>query len=222
MSVYRDVDFGASMILAQTSKGKDIVIGGQKSGAVWALDRDTGKVVWKQEFGEGSPLGGIHWGIAYDGKHIFAPINRLYGMRGAQPDATQNTQKPGMHALHVDTGEVAWTFAAEPDCTGDRQARVKGCASNVGLSGAPTVIDGAVVEGSLDGFLRAFDAKTGTVLFSFDTARDFETVNGVKANGGAVDAVSIVAANGYLFATSGYGMFGQMPGNVLLAFKAKK
>jgi polyvinyl alcohol dehydrogenase (cytochrome) len=222
MSVYRDVDFGASMILAQTSKGKDIVIGGQKSGAVWALDRDTGKVVWKQEFGEGSPLGGIHWGIAYDGKHIFAPINRLYGMRGAQPDATQNTQKPGMHALHVDTGEVAWTFAAEPDCTGDRQARVKGCASNVGLSGAPTVIDGAVVEGSLDGYLRAFDAKTGTVLFSFDTARDFETVNGVKANGGAVDAVSIVAANGYLFATSGYGMFGQMPGNVLLAFKAKK
>jgi polyvinyl alcohol dehydrogenase (cytochrome) len=218
-SVYRDVDFGASTILAQTSKGKDIVLGGQKSGTVWALDRDNGKLVWKQEFGEGSPLGGIHWGIAYDGKQVYAPINRPYGMRGAQPNASQ---KPGMHALNVDTGEVAWTYAAEPDCTGDRQARVKSCANNIGLSGAPTVVDGAVVEGSLDGFLRAFDAKTGAVLYQFDTAREFDTVNGVKANGGAIDAVSIVAANGYVFVTSGYGMFGQMPGNVLLAFKPKK
>jgi polyvinyl alcohol dehydrogenase (cytochrome) len=186
---------------------------------VWALDPDTGKVVWSQEFGEGSPLGGIHWGMAFDGQRVFAPINRPYGMRGTQPGATQ---KPGMHAVNIDTGEVAWTFAAEPDCTGDRQTRVKSCASNIGLSGAPTVIDGAVVEGSLDGLLRAFDAKTGAVLFTFDTAREFDTLNGVKANGGSIDAASIVAANGYVFVTSGYGMFGQMPGNVLLAFKPKK
>jgi polyvinyl alcohol dehydrogenase (cytochrome) len=125
-----------------------------------------------------------------------------------------------MHAVNINTGEVAWTFVAGR-ISRYRQARVKSCASNIGLSGAPSVIDGAVVEGSLDGFIRAFDAKTGAVLFSFDTAREFTTVNGVKAAGGAIDAVSIVAANGYLFVSSGYGMFGQMPGNVLLAFKPK-
>lgn len=216
-SVFRDVDFGASMMLVTTSQGKDLVIGGQKSGEVWALDRDTGKVVWRQAFGTGSPLGGIHWGLAYDGERIYAPINRPYGMRAA-PDADQ---KPGIHAINADTGEVLWTFAAEPDCSGDRQTRVRGCSSNIGLSGAPTVIDGAVLQGSLDGFLRAFDAKTGKVLFQFDTAREFETLNGVKGNGGAIDNASIVAANGYVFVTSGYGMFGQMPGNVLLAFKPK-
>jgi polyvinyl alcohol dehydrogenase (cytochrome) len=45
------------------------------------------------------------------------------------------------------------------------------------------VIDGAVIEGSLDGFLRAFDAKTGEVLFQFDTARTFAAVNGVGSEG---------------------------------------
>ncbi len=217
-SVNRDVDFGASTILAKRADGKELVIAGQKSGTVWAFDPDNGNVVWKQEFGEGSPLGGIHWGIAFDGERVFAPINRPYGMR--QP--TEGAQKPGMHALDINTGAIAWTFVAEPDCTGDRQTRVRGCASNIGLSGAPAVIDGAVVEGSLDGFIRAFDAKTGEVLFKFDTAREFDTVNKIKGAGGAIDAASIVAANGYLFVTSGYGMFGQMPGNVLLAFKAKK
>jgi polyvinyl alcohol dehydrogenase (cytochrome) len=68
---------------------------------------------------------------------------------------------------------------------------------------------------------RAFDAKTGEVLFQFDTARRFEALNGVEAKGGSIDSASITAANGYLFVNSGYGMFGQMAGNVLLAFKAK-
>jgi polyvinyl alcohol dehydrogenase (cytochrome) len=217
-TVYRDVDFGASMILASTSTGKDLVIGGQKSGEVWALDRDTGKLVWNQPFGSGSPLGGIHWGIAFDGKRVFAPINRPYG---ARPEG-EATQKPGMHAIDVDTGKVLWTFVAEPDCSGDRQARVRSCGNNIGLSAAPMVIDGAVVAGGLDGLLRAFDAKTGDLLFKFDTAREFETLNGVKGNGGSIDAASMVAANGYLFVNSGYGMFGQLPGNVMLAFKPRK
>jgi polyvinyl alcohol dehydrogenase (cytochrome) len=123
--------------------------------------------------------------------------------------------------VKVDSGAVEWSYAAQPDCSGDRATRVKNCDTNLGFSGAPTVIDGAVISGSLDGFLHAFDAKTGELLFKFDTARSFDTLNGVPARGGAIDNASIVAANGLLFVNSGYGMFGQMPGNVLLAFKAK-
>ncbi len=217
-TVNRDVDFGASVIIAQRSDGSDVLLAGQKSGTVWALDPDrNGKLVWRQDFGEGSPLGGIHWGIAYDGTRVFAPINRPYGLK-VPPGGTQ---KPGLHAVRVDTGAVEWTYAAQPDCSGKRAELVKSCATNIGFSGAPTVIDGAVVSGSLDGFLHVFDAKTGELLFKFDTARPFETLNGVTANGGAIDNASIVAANGMLFVNSGYGLFGQMPGNVLLAFKPK-
>jgi polyvinyl alcohol dehydrogenase (cytochrome) len=217
-SVHRDVDFGASVIIAQRADGSDVLLAGQKSGTVWALDPDRGgKLVWRQDFGEGSPLGGIHWGIAYDGARVFAPINRPYGFT----TPAGGSQKPGLHAVNVNDGTVAWTYSAQPDCSGKRAELVKSCDTNIGFSGAPTVIDGAVVSGSLDGFLHAFDAKTGELLLKFDTARPFDTVNGVTAQGGAIDNASIVAANGLLFVNSGYGLFGQTPGNVLLAFKAK-
>ena len=217
-SVHRDVDFGASVIIAQRADGSDVLLAGQKSGTVWALDPDrNGKLVWRQDFGDGSPLGGIHWGIAYDGTRVFAPINRPY----ASATTSAGSQKPGLHAVRVDTGAVEWTYTATPDCTGKRAELVKACATNIGFSGAPTVIDGAVISGSLDGFLHAFDAKTGELLLKFDTAREFETFNGVAAKGGAIDNATIVAANGMLFVSSGYGLFGQMPGNVLLAFKPK-
>jgi polyvinyl alcohol dehydrogenase (cytochrome) len=95
--------------------------------------------------------------------------------------------------------------------------------AGTGLSGAATIVDGAVVVGSLDGFLRAFDAPTGKLLFQYDTARDYDTVNGVPGKGGAIDNASIVAANGYVFVNSGYGlMAGQTSGNVFLAFRAKR
>jgi polyvinyl alcohol dehydrogenase (cytochrome) len=213
------VDFGASVVIAKRSDGSDILLAGQKSGTVWALDPDNGgKLVWRRDFGTGSPLGGTHWGLAYDGERVFAPINRP----GASRENAAPSDKPGIHAVKVDTGEVLWSFAAEPDCSGDRQARVRTCATNIGLSGAPTLVDGAVVQGSLDGFLRAFDAKSSELLFTFDTARPFEAVNKVPANGGAIDNASIVAVNGHLFVSSGYGLFGQPPGNVLLAFKPKR
>ena len=222
-SVHRDVDFGASVIIAQRANGSEVLLAGQKSGTVWALDPDRGgKLLWRHDFGEGSPLGGIHWGIAYDGTRVFAPINRPYGF-GAPPKDPPNgqLQKPGLHALTVDNGAVEWSYASQPDCSGERATRVKNCANNFGFSGAPTVIDGAVVTGSLDGFLHAFDAKSGELLFKFDTARPFDTENGVAASGGAIDNASIVAANGLLFVSSGYGNFGQTQGNVLLAFKPK-
>ena len=41
----------------------------------------------------------------------------------------------------------------------------------------------------------------------------------VNGKGGAIDGPAPVVSDGMLFVNSGYGMFGQMPGNVLLAFK---
>ncbi len=76
----------------------------------------------------------------------------------------------------------------------------------------------AIFAGSLDGHIRAFSAANGQVIWDFDTAREFDTTNGAKANGGSIDGPGPVIANGMLFTNSGYGMWGGMPGNVLLAF----
>ena len=78
-----------------------------------------------------------------------------------------------------------------------------------------------VFQGQMDGKFVARDAKTGKQLWSFKTAQEFEGVNGVKGKGGAIDSNSITAANGLLIVNSGYGMFGQAGGNMLLAFKPK-
>ncbi len=216
-TVYLDVDFGASLILAQRPNGSDVVLGGQKSGTLWALNPDNGKVEWKQQIGEGSAGGGIHWGIAYDGKTVFAPINRAY----PRPNPT-GTDTPGIYAIDVQTGKRVWNFEATPNCDGERGQRISACANRIGFSGAPTVVDGVVVSGSNDGMLRAFDTKTGKLLFEYDSVQEYKSVNGVKARGGSIDNGTIVARNGLLLVSSGYGLFNELPGNVLLAFRRKK
>ena len=66
--------------------------------------------------------------------------------------------------------------------------------------------------------MRAYDARDGQGLWEFAMARDFETVNGIKARGGSINGPGATIAGGMVFTTSGYGSFGQMAGNVLLAF----
>ena len=170
-TVFRDVDFGASVIIAQRSDGNDVLLAGQKPARCGRSIRTR----W-----QGRLASGFRRRLAARRHSLGHRVRRRARVRSDQSSVRLHaaeggqTQKPGMHAVNVDTGEVLWTFTAQPDCTGDRQSRVKSCANNIGLSAAPTVIDGAVVAGSLDGFLRAFDAKTGQVLFKFDTASTFE------------------------------------------------
>ncbi len=56
------------------------------------------------------------------------------------------------------------------------------------------------------------------MLWNFDTAREFTTVNGVRANGGAIDGSGAIVVGGMVLLNSGYARNGGMPGNVLLAF----
>lgn len=205
------------MILAERPDGSEVILGGQKSGTLWALDPDKeGEVIWRQQFGTGSASGGIHWGIAYDGERVFAPINRAYASR-----EQTGPEKPGIHAVDVMNGERLWTFKAKPSCEGARKDYVRSCESRIGLSGAPTVIDGAVVQGSLDGLLRVFDAQSGELMFEYNVAREFDSINGIDARGGSIDNATIVAGSGLLFVSAGYALFNETPGNVLLAFRAR-
>lgn len=60
-------------------------------------------------------------------------------------------------------------------------------------------------------------AEDGKVIWDFDTARDFQMVNGIKARGGSIDGPGPVIVNGMVFISSGYSRFGGLSGNVLLA-----
>jgi polyvinyl alcohol dehydrogenase (cytochrome) len=219
-TVFRDVDFGASLILGRLKSGKDVLFAGQKSGTVWALDPDTGKVIFRRDIGSGAPNGGIHWGIAFQDDTLYVPV-AVVGRQLPGGPPIDPALKPGLYAINAVTGDVRWTYAVTPDCANGRDKRAPRCERNYGFSGAPAIIDGAVVTGSLDGRLFVIDAKTGAELWKFDSLRDYPTLNGVPGKGGSIDAASIVALNGTVIVGSGYGMFGQAPGNVLLAFRPR-
>jgi polyvinyl alcohol dehydrogenase (cytochrome) len=66
--------------------------------------------------------------------------------------------------------------------------------------------------------LRAYETTLGRIIWTFDTAQSFDTVNGVPASGGSLDHGGATVAGGMLYVNSGYGRINGQPGNVLLAF----
>ena len=205
-----DFDFGGPAILVGTDEG-ELLIAGQKSGDLWALNPETGALVWNQRVGEGTALGGNHWGIATDSERAFMTINDPGGMNG--------NSRPGLFSYFVGTGEPSWFYEAQPECNDRRSERLRRCESLYGFSATPLSVDGAVITGGLDGRLFVFNSGSGELIFQYDTVKDYETVNGVEGYGGSIDSHSIAAGSGMVFVGSGYGQFRQVPGNVLLAFK---
>jgi polyvinyl alcohol dehydrogenase (cytochrome) len=213
-----DFDFGSSPILTRAPDGRELLLAGQKSGIVWALDpAKKGEVVWQTRVGKGGTNGGVQWGMAADGQNVFATVSDVKRMAQTDPtDPRRNRVDPseggGLTALRVADGSKQWHVDSTP-CP---QGAPEGCGPS--QPGAVTEIPGAVFATSTDGHLRAYSVEEGKLLWDFNTMRDFETVNGMKGNGGSIDGPGAVVAGGMVFITSGYPRNGGVPGNVLLAF----
>jgi polyvinyl alcohol dehydrogenase (cytochrome) len=200
-----DFDFGAPPIVKKLPDGSEILLLAQKSGFVYALDLDRqGKLLWKSRIGHGGPLGGIQWGGAADRRNAYFPLSDL--------DDSNPLAGGGLFALDLRTGKQAW-YAAPPK---------PACAGQFGCSAAqmapPTAIPGVIFSGSLDGHLRAYDSRDGSVIWDFDTSQEFRTTNGVKAHGGSMNSSGPAIVSGMLYVNTGY--TNAMAGNVLLAFSA--
>ncbi len=198
-----DFDVGAPPILRVLKDGKRLLIVGQKSGVAYGLDPDDGgRIVWESRVGKGGVLGGIEFGGAATDTRVYFPLSDW------SPDAKAGG---GMFALEITTGKKIWSTAAPQP----------GCLAKPGCSAAQlapaTAIPGVVFSGSLDGHIRAYDEVDGTILWDFDTARTWVTVNGVESHGGSINYAGPVVAGGILFVASGYSTNAGMPGNVLLA-----
>lgn len=210
----RDFDFGAGAMLVNVA-GKDVVLAGQKSGDIWALNAADGAKLWNIRFGSGTALGGVHWGITTDGERVFAAINDPI-IIGAE------TPHPGVYAVDLKTGKQTWGYDAKPNCEAERGKLVANCTKKYGFSAAPLTIDGAVVAGTLGGEVMIFDGKTGKLLKQLDTIGPQTTINGIDAKGGSIDSHAISAGNGMIFINSGYAGFDETAGNALIAYRPKK
>jgi polyvinyl alcohol dehydrogenase (cytochrome) len=204
-----DFDFGAPPVLLTLSNGRDIILVGQKSGFVHALDpRQQGALIWKKRIGLGGFAGGVHWGMAAHNDVLYAPnadtnfINKWQGER-----------TPGLYALKAETGEQIWFTPAPDVCAEEDKPEC-----DPGLSASVNAIPGVVFAGGFDGRLRAYDSLTGEIIWDFNTAREFETLSGEMARGGSIESDGPAIAHGHVLINSGYLFGGRMGGNVLLAF----
>ena len=199
-----DYDFGSSPVIRSLPGGKQIILAGQKSGVIYALDPDhQGKILWQQRLGAGGALGGIEWGFAVDEKNVYVPM----------ADVSGPARKPGITALNFATGATLWNVPAPPiNCSWGTTR------CNNSQSAAASVIPGVVFSGSVDGHLRAYSAANGVIVWDVDTAPPIATVNGGPTKGGALDGGGPTIANGILYTNSGYGKIVGQPGNLLLAF----
>src|SRR5439155_22579351 len=128
-----DFDFGAPPILRSLADGTRLLIVGQKSGIIHALDPDhEGKIVWQTRIAQGSPLGGVEWGGGADDNLVYYP-------RSDWQDSKYDAGG-GLFALRIATGEKVWyappvkpaaSCATSPGCSAAQMAPV-------------TVIPGAV------------------------------------------------------------------------------
>jgi polyvinyl alcohol dehydrogenase (cytochrome) len=215
---YVDFDFGSSPVLTTLRNGKRLLVAAQKSGVVHALDPDrAGKVVWQTRMSDvddrtfGWRSDAVIWGPA-----MHADVGYFALINGA------------LLAMQMSTGKRLWTIEPPPQANPSEEAKRGFPGSKkmmdvlnahwVGKQAALTLVPGAVFSGAVDGILRAYSTLDGKVLWEFDTAHEFTTVNGVKAHGGTLSGPGPAVAEGMLFVNSGYGILHATPGNVLLAF----
>jgi alcohol dehydrogenase (cytochrome c) len=198
-----DWDFQNPPILAKV-KGKPAVIESGKVGYVIALDRSTGKVLWKRAVGKHNGhdkdpiyaskgqysklslneeiypgrLGGVIAPTSTDGKLVFVPVvNNSVTYTGHDKDAAQDgqTSTGALVAIDLDTGRIKWNVDyGSPSF------------------GATSVTNDVVFSTTFDGILHANDAKTGKPLW--DQQLPAATNTGVTVHEGTVIAPAGLAA----------------------------
>ena len=163
-----DWDFGAGANLFTArvqGSARDLVGAGQKSGIYWAVDADSGAIVWKTQVGPGGHLGGIHWGTAVDDGRVYVGVNNEtgtpYALGGSGAMAGQETSVGSWAALDVSNGDMQWQ-APNPAMS----APLNGTSVNA----PPSAANGVLFSGSMDpAGMYAFDAQSGTILWSFES-----------------------------------------------------
>ena len=211
-----DLDFGSSAILVSLAGGRRVLLAGQKSGVLHAVDPDRdGEILWQQRLGKGGLIGGIQWGPAADARTIYVALSDIGIETHEDKDLGWTTSLDGsvgggMFAYDVETGERKW-YTPPPSCNGRAQC-------SPAQSAAISVIPGVVFSGSVDGHLRAYSTADGAVVWEYNADQEYESTNGVQTKGGSFDGPGPTIVDGMVYVNSGYGYWGGMPGNALLAF----
>lgn len=197
-----DWDLQGPPILVEAG-GRQLVIAAGKSGIAIALDRESGKLVWKRPVGKHNGhdedgllamrgessklkipatvfpgvLGGVISQPSTDGSTVFVPVvNQSVLVNGSE---TGQSGAPGgeLVALDVKSGAVKWKHDFPSPAFG-----------------GTTSVNDVVFATTYDGTVNAFDAKSGRIVWQ--TTLPAGTNTGVMANGSTLIAPAGVVSEG--------------------------
>jgi len=201
-----DTDFGTSPMLVEVAE-KTLIVAGQKSGMLHAIDPDSGQAVWKKRVVRGGWLDGIHFGMASQNGVLYVPSADTGEFMRDDLKAM-----PGLFALAAKDGTTLWANHRQQICSDEQFCEA-------GISAPPMATPDVVYVATLEGTVYAFDAHSGGKIWSFDTTTKLKTLAGMVTRGGGIaGAAGPLMANGRLFVSSGYGFYGT-PGNAFIAFE---
>ena len=197
-----DTDFGAGANLFSIKHGgirRDVVGAGQKSGAYFTLDRDSGQILWGTQVGPGGPDGGVLWGTATDGRRIYVPSANSANVETHLVPSGVTTNGGFWSALEPSTGEILWqtpTFSPAPFFPPAEAPLAE-------AEGSVTVANNVVYGEDSAGNFVGMDAKTGTIILT------------LQSGGASIAGPAVV--DGTLYWPSGYAAIGAT-NNKLYAF----
>eukprot|EP01018_Ginkgo_biloba_P032071 Gb_08222 [translate_table: standard] len=169
-----DADFGEAPMLLNNiidvnGTNRDIVVAGQKTGFVWALDCNNGDVIWSSVAGPGGSGGGGTWGAATDGLRVYTNIVNNRQANFSLTPSGSVTSAGGWVAMNASSGEIVWSV---------------GNPINTTANGPVSVANGVLFGGSVDGrgHVYAMDAESGRVLWEHET--NATVYGGMSVSGG--------------------------------------
>ena len=175
-SVGPDYDFASSAALKTLPNGRELLVAAHKGGIAVAVDpQRQGRLVWRVPLSEkpATFFGDVLFGGASDNTKVYFALQ----------------ETAAITAINLEDGSRVRSRHFTP---------ITGRAQRTGFGAAVTLIPGVLCSGGWDGVLHALSSDDGEEIWSFDTVRSSETVNGVAAKGGSMGGPGPTVADGML------------------------
>jgi len=198
-----DVDFGMAPAFVPKHVSKldvDVIVVGQKSGALYSIDASSGKILWTAATSPTGPAAGLSWGIAVDDtRAYFTAINSGQVTWTMQPSGMVITNS-AYGAADLKTGALLWETQAPENSIAFGPPTVVGDVVLVARTG---IIGPSATDPNYEntkGGLVALRKRTGDIVADVELDANFH-------GGIAVQGQYVMFGTGYSDFTNGTGSF---------------